>query len=350
MMKRLACVLALVLLSSVFRPLEAAGDGSLTRLLNELSYWRDVKIAFSHVVTDPVVVRDTSSVGDIPTVLARWLAGTDLRFKDLDGNYYIYKVHKPPGGGSRPSSGSVKPAAARVPQTVAVPVPKPEVRRSRHAPLLASRAAMPAPQLHVPRICRELPGSPAPLPVPPLSLPAAAWAVKTNLLYDATSTLNLGFEFGLGRRWTLDVSGNYNPWTFSQNRKMKHWLVQPEFRWWSCTRFSGHFVGVHALGGGYNWGGMLPWGFGSGKMFGSIDNANIRNHRYEGWLAGAGVSYGYHWVLGNRWGLEATVGVGYAYLDYDKYPCAKCGRKLASETKHYFGPTKAGITLIFMIK
>ena len=55
-MKRLACVLALVLLSSVFRPLEAAGDGSLTRLLNELSYRRDVKIAFSHVVTDPVLL------------------------------------------------------------------------------------------------------------------------------------------------------------------------------------------------------------------------------------------------------------------------------------------------------
>ena len=83
-------------------------------------------------------------------------------------------------------------------------------------------------------------------------------AVKTNLLYDATSTLNLGVEFGLARRWTLDVSGNYNPWTFSENRKMKHWLVQPEVRWWNCTRFSGHFVGFHALGGGYNWGGMLP--------------------------------------------------------------------------------------------
>ena len=175
-------------------------------------------------------------------------------------------------------------------------------------------------------------------------------AVKTNLLYDATSTFNLGFEFGIGRNWTLDVSGNYNPWTFSENRKMKHWLVQPEVRWWSCTRFSGHFLGLHALGGQYNWGGMLPWGFKSGKMFGSVKNENILEHRYQGWIAGAGVSYGYHWVLGNRWGLEATVGVGYAYLDYDKYPCAKCGRKISSESKHYFGPTKAGITLIFMIK
>ena len=44
-------------------------------------------------------------------------------------------------------------------------------------------------------------------------------ALKTNLLYDATSTINLGFEFGLSPKGTVDVSGNYNPWTFSKNKK-----------------------------------------------------------------------------------------------------------------------------------
>lgn len=56
-------------------------------------------------------------------------------------------------------------------------------------------------------------------------------AVKTNLLYDATSTINLGTEFGLSPKWTLDVSANYNPWTYSNNKKWKHWLVQPEARY-----------------------------------------------------------------------------------------------------------------------
>jgi outer membrane protein OmpA-like peptidoglycan-associated protein len=41
------------------------------------------------------------------------------------------------------------------------------------------------------------------------------------------------------------------------------------------------------------------------------------------------------------------VGVGYAYLDYDKYSCETCGDKLGSETRNWFGPTKAGITLIY---
>ena len=39
-------------------------------------------------------------------------------------------------------------------------------------------------------------------------------AIKTNALYWATSTPNLGFEVGLAKKITLDVSGNYNPWKF----------------------------------------------------------------------------------------------------------------------------------------
>ena len=60
---------------------------------------------------------------------------------------------------------------------------------------------------------------------------------KTNILYDMTSTINLGMEFGLGPKWTLDLSGNYNPWTFSDNHKIKHWMVQPEVRYWTCQTF-----------------------------------------------------------------------------------------------------------------
>ena len=76
--------------------------------------------------------------------------------------------------------------------------------------------------------------------------------LKTNLIYDAAATVNLGVEFPLGRRWSMDVSGNYNGWTLSDNRKWKHWMVQPEFRLWTKTRQRGHFVGIHLLGGEYN--------------------------------------------------------------------------------------------------
>lgn len=167
-------------------------------------------------------------------------------------------------------------------------------------------------------------------------------ALKTNLLYDATSTINLGVEFRLAPKWTLDLSANYNGWTLAKERKIKHWMVQPEARYWLCEPFNGHFFGLHALVSQFNMGGIkLPF---------NIGQNGIRNHRYEGWAAGGGLSYGYHWILGKRWGLEASIGVGYAYLDYDQFQSGKCGTKTGCKTLHYFGPTKAGITLIYMLK
>ena len=50
-------------------------------------------------------------------------------------------------------------------------------------------------------------------------------AVKTNLLYDATTTMNLGLEIGLGKKWSLDLSGNYNPWKFDDETRLRHWGV-----------------------------------------------------------------------------------------------------------------------------
>ena len=46
-------------------------------------------------------------------------------------------------------------------------------------------------------------------------------AVKSNLLYDATTTMNLGLEVALARKWTLDIPVNYNPWKFDDAR-LKH--------------------------------------------------------------------------------------------------------------------------------
>ena len=78
-------------------------------------------------------------------------------------------------------------------------------------------------------------------------------ALKTNLLYDAGLTLNGGIEFRMAPKWTFDLSANLNAWTID-NRRWKHWLVQPEARYWLCQAWSGHFFGAHLLGGQYNWG------------------------------------------------------------------------------------------------
>ena len=164
------------------------------------------------------------------------------------------------------------------------------------------------------------------------------FAVKSNLLYDATATINLGVEVGLAKKWSLDLSGNYNGWKHGDEARMKHWLVQPEARYWLCEKFNGHFFGLHAHYADYNVGGL------------KFLSKNMENHRYQGNLYGAGLSYGYQWLLSDRWSMEAVLGIGWAHLDYDKYPCATCGTILKSETKDYFGVTKAAISIIYFIK
>ena len=175
-------------------------------------------------------------------------------------------------------------------------------------------------------------------------LQAQTVAVKTNLLYDATATINAGIEFGLAPKWTLDVSGNFNGWTMSHDRKWKHWLVQPEARYWFCDRFAGHFLGFHALGGQYNVGHLK-----NNIKFLGTDFSKLSDSRYQGWFIGAGIAYGYAWVLNKHWNLEGEIGIGYAYSRYDRYNCAGCGKKIEEdEDFHSFGPTKAAINLIYV--
>lgn len=169
-------------------------------------------------------------------------------------------------------------------------------------------------------------------------------AVKINLLYDATTTLNLGAEFSLAPKWTLDISGNWNPWTFSDNRKWKQLAIQPEVRYWLCERFNGHFFGAHLIGGLYNFS-NLNLNF---KLFGT-DFSRLKDHRYEGWMAGVGIAYGYHWMLSRHWSLEGSLGIGYVYTRADKYNCPRCSRRLENDRPHdYFGPTKAAVNLIYV--
>lgn len=117
--------------------------------------------------------------------------------------------------------------------------------------------------------------------------------------------LNLGVEFGVAPKWTIDLSGNYNPFYISHSRKWKHWLVQPEARYWFCDRFASHFIGFHALGGQYNFANLKN----DVRLFGT-DFSQLTDHRLQGWFAGGGVAYGYSWVLGRRWNLGIGDRVG----------------------------------------
>ena len=161
-------------------------------------------------------------------------------------------------------------------------------------------------------------------------------AAKTNLLYWATSTPNIGMEIALGKKWSLDATFGINPWNFKDNGSLQHWMVSPELRYWFCKPFERHFLGLHAMYGNYNVGNI------------SFISA-FETHIYEGTLYGGGLTYGYHFPLKGRWGLELNIGLGFLRLQHDKYKCKDCNEKLGRFKENYLGPTKAGISLIYVI-
>ena len=170
-----------------------------------------------------------------------------------------------------------------------------------------------------------------------LSVHSQEIAIKNNILYDVTGSLNLAGELRCGDKSTLQLGVSYNPWTFSENKKIKHIYVQPEYRYWLDEAFIGHFVGVTGHYAQYNFCGTTPL-------------TTIKDHRYQGNLMGLGVTYGYQWMLSAFWNIEANITLGYAHLDYDKYGPEKGAQKIKESNKNYFGPMQAGISIIYFIK
>ena len=162
-------------------------------------------------------------------------------------------------------------------------------------------------------------------------------AIKTNMLYWATTTPNLGTEFAINRHFTTELWGAYNSWKFKNQMKLNIYMIQPEVRYWPCQKFEGHFFGIHGHFAHFNMG-MVPF------------ISSMKDILYRGDLYGGGVSYGYHWAIASRWGLELNIGAGYMNLKYDKYQCADCAEPLGSYQRNYFGITRAGISVLYFIR
>ena len=169
------------------------------------------------------------------------------------------------------------------------------------------------------------------------------FAIHTNALW-LTTTPNGGVELATSRRFSLAASLGYNAfnlpnrWGTSDglsNPKLHHWLLTQESRVWLRSVFEGSYFGIHLLGGEYNVGGLRYPGI-------------LREYRYQGYLLGAGISYGYDWRLGNSWRIGASIGAGWMYLDYDKYDCGSCGRRVAHRSRHLATVTKASLTFAYI--
>ena len=117
---------------------------------------------------------------------------------------------------------------------------------------------------------------------------------------------------------------------------MKHLAGQLEYRYWLSDVFKGHYLGVHATGGIFNFG-NLPLGI-------------LKDYRLEGQLYGGGLTYGYQWIISNRVNIGVDIGLGYLYVDYDKFYCPTCGERVDHYRTNYLVPTKVGVSIIYLLK
>ncbi len=169
---------------------------------------------------------------------------------------------------------------------------------------------------------------------------AQRFAAKTNLLYWATATPNLGIEAALSKHSTLSISANYNPWVFGYDAKIQHWFVQPEYRYWFTEKYTRSYVGVHVLGGEFEIGGFTP----PLDLF-----KRMANRHYKGSVVAAGVSYGYQFYISPHWNLEASVGVGIARLNYHaELTSDPKDKRYGNRTRYLPIPTQVGITFVYL--
>ena len=172
----------------------------------------------------------------------------------------------------------------------------------------------------------------------PFRAGAQSFAVKTNLLFDAAMTPDLGVELVTGEHTSvsLSVCGHYKPYGLQS----KLWLVQPEFRYWFNGRpLVREYVGIAAFGASYD--------------------MSLGSYVHNGDALSLGLSGGYVLPLGKRLNIEFSAGFGFLlfkqkqYLKDDHYDDYNVNVEVSERTNAWgykLFPAKLGVTLIYIIK
>ena len=171
-------------------------------------------------------------------------------------------------------------------------------------------------------------------------------ALKTNMLYDVLAVPNIGVEFYLGKNWS--ISGNWMYGWWKKNSSHRYWRIYGgdiAVRYWFGKKASekpltGHHVGVYGQAFTYD----FEWG-GKGYMGGEPGGTLWDKTNYA-----AGVEYGYSLPVANRLNIDFTLGVGYWGGKYYTYtPLDGHYVWQATKNRHWFGPTKAEISLVWLL-
>lgn len=163
-------------------------------------------------------------------------------------------------------------------------------------------------------------------------------SVSNNGLYDLLLIPNIGAEIYLGKDWSLDANWHYSWWktdkrhrywrTYGGDLTLRRWFGKASM----LKPLTGHHVGVY--------GQMITYDF----EFGG------KGYLADRWSWAVGVEYGYSLPIARRLNLDFAIGIGYHWGKYDEYlPIDDHYVWQATKNRKFFGPTKAEVSLVWLI-
>ena len=155
-------------------------------------------------------------------------------------------------------------------------------------------------------------------------------SLRANLLRWATLTPDLGVEWRICPSWGIAVNGSWTSWTWSdKDRRYALWEVAPEVRYYMGEK-KAWYLGAMFKAGQFNY--------------------KFSEAGKQGDLMGGGITAGYQLRLNKALALDFNLGLGYLNADYEKYEVIDGVRvRHGNETKDWWGPINAGVTLVWKL-
>lgn len=155
-------------------------------------------------------------------------------------------------------------------------------------------------------------------------------SLRANLLRWATLTPDLGLEWRICPSWGIAVNGSWTSWTWSdKDRRYALWEVAPEVRYYMGEK-KAWYLGAMFKAGQFNY--------------------KLSETGKQGDLMGGGITAGYQLQLSKALDLDFNLGLGYLNVDFEKYEVIDGVRvRRGNETKDWYGPINAGVTLVWKL-
>ena len=165
-------------------------------------------------------------------------------------------------------------------------------------------------------------------------------ALKTNLLYDALTALNVEVEVPIGDKWSVAVEDVFPWWHIGNKYAFQMWEMGIEGRYWfhrtpARKVLSGQFLGFYTMSAKYD----FQW-------------RTQLNYQGEYWSTG--LTYGYAMPIGKYFNLELSLSLGYLSTAYRHYIPSPGYTELHRDPDKqgrlgYWGPTKIKASLVYPI-